>query len=265
MTPPDSASLRELLSRVASGDLDPSDAARLLDEDASAPTVDQHPLTDTRIAPTASSSVGSVQVLAGGVKLMIVADPTVATAVADGPHSVRHDGSTLVIEAPGGDGYQVQGKPKYLGWVPTVWTGGRGERVTVRINPDLALAVDALASSVTVTGLHADLALKVQASSVKVREHRGSLHGSVTGTSLNVVGAVTGPSSLVCEFGSLDLRLTAGSDVTVNAVAEMGSLKLGDTKAAQEDNGLRSRGSTGHGVHVFDITVRMGSASVVTA
>jgi hypothetical protein len=265
MTPSDSASLRDLLSRVASGDLDPSDAARLLDEDASAPTVDQHDLAATRATPAASSSVGSIRVLAGGVKLVIVADPTVATAVAEGPHSVRHDGSTLVIEAPSGEGYQVQDKPKYLGWVPTVWTGGRGERITVRVNPDLPLAVEATASSVEVTGLHADLTVKTQASAVKVREHRGTIHGTATMSSLSVVGVVTGASSLVCEFGSLDLRLKAGSDVVVQAVSEMGSLKLGDSKASQEDNGLRMRGSTGHGAHIFDVTVRMGSASVVAA
>jgi len=263
--PADSASLRDVLSRVASGELDPSDAARLLDEDPSSPTVDQRDLTDTRISPTASSSVGSVRVLAGGVKLVIVADPTVATAIAEGPHSVRHDGSTLVIEAPSGEGYQVADKPKYLGWVPTMWTGGRGQRVTVRVNPDLPLSVDAIACSVAVTGVRADLALKVEASAVKISEHRGTLHGSVIGTSLAVVGAVTGPSSLLCEFGSLDLRLTAESDVVVHATSEMGSLKIGDTKATQTDNGMRSHGSTGHGAHVFDVTVRMGSASVVMA
>lgn len=254
-------SLRDLLSRVASGDLDPSEAARLLDEDATTPTVDQREVGDL----TTTSSVTSVQLLAGGVNLIVIADPGVASAVADGSHSVRHDGSRLLIEAPGGDGYQVRDKPKYLGWVPSVWTGGRGERVTVRVNPDLPLGIEATACKVDLSGLHADLTLKVQASSVSVREHRGALHGSAVGSSVGIVGAITEASSLVCEFGSLEVRLTAGSDVTVNAVSEMGSLKLGDGKATTEDNGLRSRGSTGHGAHVFDLLVRMGSASVVAS
>lgn len=262
---PPTGTLRDVLARVAAGDLDPAEAARLLDEDESAPSVEHPDLTDTLVAPTASSSVGSVSLLAGGVKLVVVADPTVATAVADGPHSVRHEGSTLVIEAPSGEGYQVRDKPKYLGWVPTVWTGGRGERVTVRVNPDLAVSLDATACSVSITGLRADLAVKAQASSVKVREHRGTVHGTSAMSSLSLVGVVTGDSSLVCEFGSLDLRLQPGSDVVVEAVSEMGSLRIGDGHPSSEDNGMRSRGSTGSGSHRFDVTVRMGSASVVAA
>ncbi len=256
--------LRDLLTRVASGELDPADAARQLDEDAGAPTLDRRDSRDA-LAPTGSPSVAAISVRAGGVKLVVVADPTVATAVADGPHSVRHDGSMLVVEVPDGEGYQVQDKPRFLGWVPTVWTGGRGERVTVRVNPDLPLTIDATACNVDVTGVHADLTVTAQASSVKVREHRGPLHGSARASSVSMVGAVTGTSSYLCEFGSLNLRLTPGSDVVVAAVCELGALKLGDGHVIQEDGGMRSHGTAGSGAHTFDVTVRMGSASVVAA
>ena len=260
-TPTDS--LRDLLTRVAAGEIDPAEAARLLDE-AGTPRLDHRDSGDA-LAPSGSPSVAAISVHAGGVKLVVVADPTVATAVTDGPHSVRHDGSTLVIEVPDGEGYQVQDKPKFLGWVPTVWTGGRGERATLRVNPDLPLSIDAMACSVDITGIHADLTVTAQASSVKVREHRGPLHGSARASSVSMVGAVTGTSSYVCEFGSLNLRLTAGSDVVVSAVSEMGALRLGDGQVTQEDGGMRSRGTIGSGAHEFDLTVRMGSASVVAA
>jgi len=253
--------LHDLLTRVAAGQIDPAEAARLLDEDASAPTLDQveRPLVAT------SPAVTSITILAGGVKLVVVADPTVATAVAEGPHAARHDGSTLVIEAPRGDGYQVQGRPKYLGWVPAVWTGGRGEKVTVRVNPDLPLTVEASACSIEVTGLHSALTVKADAASVKVREHRGTLHGTARMCSVSIRGAITGESSFLCEFGGLDLRLDAESDVVVHAVAEMGSLKLGGDHVSQDASGMGMRGSTGNGAHSFDLTVRMGSVSVVAA
>jgi hypothetical protein len=84
-------------------------------------------------------------------------------------------------------------------------------------------------------------------------------------SSVSIVGAITGASSYLCEFGSLNLRLTAGSDVVVAAVSEMGSLKIGDVQVTPGEGGMRSRGTTGSGTHPFDVTVRMGSASVVAA
>ena len=73
--------------------------ARLLDADSvdrSAPTLDA--TTDLTAFP--SGSVTSVIIKAGGVKLTVVADPTVDTLVADGPHALRQDG----VLVPGGFG-----------------------------------------------------------------------------------------------------------------------------------------------------------------
>jgi hypothetical protein len=250
--------LRDLLTRVASGELDPADAARILDEDPTAPTLD-HP------EPT-RGPVASVQIRAGGVKLVVVADPSVDTAVADGPHSVRHDGTALVIEAPHAEGYRVEPPPRFLGWVPTVWTGGRGERVTVRVNPRLPLTIDATACSVDVSGIHADLTLAGMSSSVKVRDHRGPVHGTVTMGSTTVVGDITGPSSLVCELGSVNLRLTGGSDVVLTASAELGSVKVAGAKPTSlHDGSARHVMTVGAGSNPFDVTVRMGSISVVAS
>jgi hypothetical protein len=265
MTSSDSTALHDLLSRVASGEIDPADAARLLDEDATAPTLDHRDLhADSPVTGT-SSSVTSLAIAAGGIKLIVVADPTVATAVAEGPYSLRQDGSTLIIEAPTAEGFQVQAKPRGLGWVPAVFAAGRGERVTVRVNPDLPLTLDATACSVDVTGVHADLTLTTTSSSVRVREHRGALHGSATMSNVAILSAVTGASSFLCEFGSLNLRLEPGSDVAVTAVAELGSLKVAGARATQDDAGLRQHAVVGIGSAPFDLTVRMGSATVVTA
>jgi len=253
--------LRDLLTRVAAGEVDPAEAARLLDEDPATPTLDR--TSDLPASP--SGRVTALIIKAGGVKLTVVADPTVDTLVADGPHTLRQDGPTLVLEAPGADGWKTQPAPKYLGWVPNVvWTAGRGEKVHVRVNPALPLTVDATASAVEIVGTRSSLTLGGSASSVKVRDHVGTLSmGSAA-----VVGTITGPSDFSCELGSLDLRLDRGSDATVTAFAEMGSLKVagGDAGSDTSFDGTASRTVVaGAGTHPFGITVRMGSASIVVA
>lgn len=250
--------LRDLLSRVASGDLDPAEAARLLDEDPAAPTL------DTAEVPVRTSAVAAVVVHAGGVKLTVVADPTVATAVADGPHTLRIDGSTLVIDAPGGEGWRTTPPPRFLGWVPTFWTGGRGEKVTVRVNPRLPLTVEATACSVEIAGLRSALTLGGSASSVKVRDHEGGLHGSMAMGSVAVVATVAEQSDLTCELGSLDVRLTGRSDVTVTATCELGEVKVAgpDGKQRAESTSSRETLVAGSGTHPFTVAVRLGSATV---
>ena len=254
-------SLRDLLARVAAGDLDPAEAARLLDEDPVAPTLDA-----TAATTSVDGAVSSLTIHAGGVKLTVVADPTVDTVVVDGPPALRREGTALVLEAPGEGGWRTTPPPRFLGWVPTVWTGGRGEKVNVRVNPRIALTVEATACSVEVNGLRAALTLGGSASSVKVRDHEGALHGSMAMGSVAVVGTVSDPSDLTCELGSLDVRLSARSDVTVTATSELGEVKVsGPGKLAQETSTSRQTLVVGDGANPFTVAVRLGSASVVVA
>jgi hypothetical protein len=254
--------LRDVLTRVAEGDLDPTEAARLLDEDPTAPTHDR------ASGVAASGGVTAIMIKAGGVKLTVVADPTVHTLVADGPHALRQDGPTLVLEAPGAEGWRTHAPPKYLGWVPNVvWTAGRGEKVHVRVNPSVPLTVDATASSVDVSGTRSTLTLGGSASSVKVRDHVGAIHGAMSMGSAAVVGVISGPSDLTCELGSLDIRLERGSDVTVTAFAEMGSLTVagGSDGLTSHDGTMSETVVAGDGTHPFGVTARMSSATIVVA
>ena len=255
------ASLRDLLDRVAAGDVDPAEAARLLDDDPAARTV------DAIAAPSSlDGAVSSLTIHAGGVKLTVVADPSVDTVVVDGPHALRREGSALVLEAPGEGGWKTTPPPRFLGWVPSVWTGGRGERVHVRVNPSIALTVEATACSVEITGLRAALTLGGSASSVKVRDHEGALHGSMAMGSLAVVGTVDAPSDLTCELGSLDVRLSARSDVTITATSELGEVKVsGPGQVTRETSTSRQTLVVGTGAHPFTLAVRLGSASVAVA
>jgi hypothetical protein len=253
--------LRDLLARVAAGEVGPEEAARLLDSDPTAPTLDQ-----TSAPVAVDGPVGSLTVHAGGVKLTVVADPTVDTVVVDGPHSLRREGTALVLETPGGDGWRTTPPPRFLGWVPTVWTAGRGEKVHVRVNPRIPVTLEATACSVEVTGLRAALTLGGSASSVKVRDHEGALHGSMAMGSLAVVATVDAPSDLTCELGSLDVRLTRRSDVTVTATSELGEVKVaGPDQVERETSTSRQTIVVGSGANPFTVAVRLGSASVVVA
>jgi hypothetical protein len=179
---------------------------------------------------------------------------------------VRHDGDTLVIDAPSSDGYQVRPAPRFLGWVPATWTVSGGHKVTVRVNPALPLTIEGTACAVTVTGLRAGLTLGGTSSSVKVRDHRGAIHGGVAMSSVSITGVVTGPSDLACELGSLQLRLEPGSDVAISATAEMGSVKLAGVKSPSfPDGSARQELTVGAGTSPLVLTVRMGSATVVTS
>lgn len=254
----DTTALRDLLTRVASGEIDPAEAARQLDEDPTVPTLDR------RDDVPSEAPVSALAIHAGGVKLTIVADPTVATVVADGPHAVRREGSVLVLDAPSDDGYRTTPPPRFLGWVPTVWTGGRGQKVMVRINPSLPLTLEATACAVEISGLRAALTLGGSASSVQVRDHVGALHGSLAMGSLDVEATVHDPSDLSCELGSLDVRLQPGSDVTVTATTDLGEVKLAG-KPKREASSARQTYVVGAGTHPFTIAVRLGSASVAVA
>jgi hypothetical protein len=99
---------------------------------------------------------------------------------------------------------------------------------------------------------------------VKVRDHVGALHGSLAMGSLEVVATVDAPSDLVCELGSLDLRLLPGSDVTVTATSDLGEVKLPGVQGAEKSS-ARQTYVAGAGTHPFTLAVRLGSASVAGA
>ena len=136
----------------------------------------------------------------------------------------------------------------------------------MRVNPSIALTVEATACSVEITGLRAALTLGGSASSVKVRDHEGALHGSMAMGSLAVVGTVDAPSDLTCELGSLDVRLSARSDVTITATSELGEVKVsGPGQVTRETSTSRQTLVVGTGAHPFTLAVRLGSASVAVA
>jgi hypothetical protein len=260
----DEPDLHDLLTRVASGELDPAEAARLLDDDPRAPTVDHGPLGSY-------DGIAGISVGATGVRLTVVADPTVATAVADGPHKVHQDGDRLVFELPGrergNDGFETTPRWQW-GRMRLDWPYGSGERVALRVNPALPLDLVLTACDASVRGLRAALTVAEFSSSLTVTDHDGPLRGTVSTSSAKVEAVLRGDDdALSCDMGSLKLTLLPGSDTTMTASAEMGSVKVAGAgaRAGSDDvPGLRTTttATAGAGHGRLAVTVRMGSAKV---
>src|SRR5467141_932055 len=91
---------REIIDQVASGKISPEEGAARLDslESAEAPT----PARLVETIPTGSApdalTTRKVRVASVVGTAEIVGDPSVAYAVAEGPHRARQDGDTMIIE-----------------------------------------------------------------------------------------------------------------------------------------------------------------------
>src|ERR1700716_2020917 len=81
---------REILNRVAAGELSTDQAATMLDE-----AEDRGPLVVSTTVPGERAARLRVVRTAGWTE--IVGDPSVQEAVAEGPHVARRDGGTLII------------------------------------------------------------------------------------------------------------------------------------------------------------------------
>src|ERR1051326_8838097 len=92
---------REIMNLVRSGSISAEEGAARLD--ALVAANEAPPVTAAGAAPAAPTSADqgtgrSVKVISQFGSAEVVADPTVATAIADGPHRVRYDGDAIVIE-----------------------------------------------------------------------------------------------------------------------------------------------------------------------
>jgi hypothetical protein len=247
--------LRDVLNRVASGDLEPTEAARLLGDE---PASSAGPPTQTR-------PIERVRIRATGMKVSIVADPSVTGAIAVGPHGASENDGVLTIGAPELEDQAFHYEWPGLGGVArSMWAASRGaHRLAVRVNPTLALEIENYAGSVEIAGMRNSLVLRLGAGSLRVADCRGPVDVAVTSGSANLELLLTeGASRISCELGSVQLSVLKGSDVTISARAEQGSVKMSNGRSA--DRGESAEAKVGTGAAKLDIDVRLGSVKVGT-
>src|SRR5437879_5110279 len=143
---------KEILNRVARGEVSPEEGAALLEDLAAGRVV----TTAAPPGPTASR----IRVRRALGSIIIEGDGAVREAVAIGRHGARRDGDTLVIE-----GDDESGEFAF------VWAGrrqirfGRPEHaqpLRVKVNPELPLEVETQAGTLRVDGVRGPIKASVQ-------------------------------------------------------------------------------------------------------
>lgn len=214
---------REILSQVAAGTITAEEgAARLeaLESDSSSPTV-----SSNSSAPPANA-VRKVTVNSRFGNAEIIGDPTIATAVAEGPHRARQDGDTLVIDQSplSGDTSFEFNRP----YARIAIAGfDRNGKLTVRMNPALALRTRVQAGNLRIEGVKGPVTSDVQAGNCVVDGFTGPVNLTVSAGNLEARGRLDGgASSIRCQMGEVLVNLDKTSNVRITAHTTLGKVAV---------------------------------------
>jgi hypothetical protein len=228
--------LEAVLRRVAAGELTPEQALTQLNPSTETlepgapsvgPLISEEPVTSVRL----KTSYRSVQ---------LIADPTVAQIHVVGDHSIQHEGSTLQVTTSGplddeeraadaaSSGSSTSGRfsfsnlPRTIAWARS-W---REHQLIVRVNPALAVELDATGTDVKLTGFESGLRAHLVASSLKADKLHGEFDLEAFSSSIKLTAIPTGNSRLYAESSSVRLNLPVGTDLKITASNRMGRLVL---------------------------------------
>jgi hypothetical protein len=261
-----SEELKDLLNRVASGEISPDEAqARLAGVTGASASAEESP---TATAPTTPSAppepVRRISVRGSAVRLIVVADTTVDTAVADGPHRVSHVGDVLTIHSDLSAGEYETEVPRsaFATWLGSV--NKAGSTLRVRVNPGLPLEVLNVAGSLELSGMRAPTSVGVEAGSAKLHDGAGSLALSVASGSAEVDWQFHGECSVSTDLGSARVAVRPGSDVAINAEATLGmaTIRLADGSSIKASPAGNPPVLVGAGTGHLNVTSRLGSLVV---
>lgn len=265
---------REILTRVARGELTPEEGASLLDElereRAGQQNTTQTTTEDRPDASLATTELKRVRVERNFGSVTVIGDPSVKEAIAEGPHRAERVGDRLVIRSSIDDDggfvfsrgdrrrWRLEGFQSYA---PAFRT------LEVRVNPELALEVNSQAGSVRIQGVHGPIKAEVQAGSATADDFRGPLDISVQAGSFRGRGTLAGGASHIrSEAGAVRLHLQEGSSVKIRARSTMGRIQLGDQ--VSDDVFVLGGGGrelvVGEGEGTLDLDATMGSVRVTT-
>lgn len=247
---------RSILSQVASGEITPEQAQQLLDEQAAG-----QPAAPTAVAPLPVASLG---IRASGVRLTVIGDPSVQTAVAEGPHRVERVGDRLIVHSDlSQEGYTTEApRSAFMNWVNAGLRAGSPLRV--RVNPDLPLEVLTVAGPLELAGVRAPISVGVEAGPAKLSNGAGPVRLSVTMGTADIAWQFTGTSTVAAELGSAKVTVLPGSDVSVTASASAGNAQI-RTAGTSPQSGGEGPVAVGAGTGTLAVSAKMGSADVTIA
>jgi hypothetical protein len=236
---------RQILERVASGELAPEEALALLNQPR--PPGTQAARVSTMRRVTVEADLGAV---------VVVADSTVDDAVAVGAHELRRiDGEVRITGARDrsilSDGRLLPRR-------------GRHHALRVRMRPDLALAVKLGAGTIHVEGLQARTDLEVDLGTATLEMVAGPFDVRVASGSVSVSGLINqGESVISCDLATVNVRLDPKSSVRVIAATEAGRITLPGARSRPAIVfGTTAETNVGGGDAQLDVRAKAGSISV---
>ncbi|HKW60878.1 MAG TPA: hypothetical protein VJR46_14105 [Candidatus Dormibacteraeota bacterium] len=216
---------REILNQVAAGTISAEEGAARLEAlepetPAGAPSPTPAPSTAIRQV-TVNSRFGNTEV---------VGDPTVASAVADGPHRARQEGDTMVIDQSflSGETTFEFNRPYARIAIPGFDTD---KKLTVRMNPALALRTRVQAGNLHIQGVKGPVTSDVQAGNCIVDGFAGPVNLAVSAGNLEASGRLDGgTSSIRCQMGEVKVDLDRTSNVRITAHTTLGKVAVEGVK-----------------------------------
>jgi SHOCT-like protein len=252
---------RDILTAVAEGRLSAEEAAERLEE------LDRLQAPEPRAETPVPGNISRIRVSARYCKVRVIGDPSVLEAVAEGPHDVRRDGDTLIIDSD--EEGELGHERSWFRFGERSWSRVRERHLSVRVNPGLALEADTTAGSLWLTGTRAALRVEVFAGSARLEDVAGPLDIVTHAGSVHVRSRLErGASRIRCEAGSVNVQLEEGSSVRVRARSVLGRVLLPEPVGAMRGDswGLSdSREVTiGGGAATLDIETNMGPVTLRT-
>jgi hypothetical protein len=248
---------REILSQVASGAISAEEGAARLEalESTPPPTAEQR--VPAQAAPAAASTK-RVRVTSRFGNTEIIGDASVVSVLAEGPHKARQEGDTMVIEQTllndetAFEFVRAQGRVR----IPGV---DLDRRLTIRMNPALALSATVQAGSLHIRGLEGAVRGDVQAGNCLIDDFRGPIDLNVTAGDVAATGRLDGGASRIqCRMGEARVVLDRRSNVRITARSTMG-----DVTFAGVDDIRSNELMLGTGAGSLDCDCLMGSVRIV--
>jgi hypothetical protein len=236
---------REILNQVASGVITAEEGAARLE------ALESEPAAEAALpTPAASTGVRQVTVNSRFGNTEIVGDPTVATAVADGPHRARQEGDSMVIDQSLLSGETTFEFNRSRFSIPGF---NSRDRLVVRMNPALALRMRVQAGNVAIRGVKGPITSDVQAGNCIVDGFTGPVNLMVSAGNLEASGRLDGGSSAIrCQMGEVKVSLDKTSNVRISAHTTLGKVEV---------EGVRDQ-VVGTGAGSLEISCTMGDVRV---
>lgn len=250
---------REILERVARGELTPDEADELL-RDASEPA--------ERPAARPSSPVTKIKVTAGFGAIVVVGDSDIAEAEVEGAHSATVEGDTLSIRGdldpthPGGFSIHLGARR-----MRHMRVGGHSATsLRIRMNPSLALEARMDAGPLSISGVTGPIRARCAAGPISIEDFESPLDVAVNAGAVRVIGKLTeGESRIRSDAGAVRVQLDDSSSVRIVADAALGKVVLpGSDEPERRRFGSRREATIGGGDATLRVETAMGSIHVTT-